>query len=83
MAINLEEAIRKLLEFKSIIKIGTDELRGLSAGTISEEDYEADLLSLASAIEQSCGLSGAQFKSTLPPRKSPIKFCKVKTLLHI
>ncbi len=65
MAINLEEAIRKLLEFKSIIKIGTDELRGLSAGTISEEDYEADLLSLASAIEQSCGLSGAQFKSTL------------------
>lgn len=65
MATNIEEAIKKLLEFKAIVKIGTDEFRGLSAGTIAEENYESDLLKLATTVEQSCGLSGADFKSAL------------------
>lgn len=65
MIANVEEAVKKILAFKSIVKIGTDELKGLSAGTVTEESFESDLLTTALTIQNSCGLKDAGFTSEL------------------
>lgn len=65
MIANVEDVVKKILTFRSIVKIGTDELTGLSAGTITEENFESDLITTALAIQNSCGSKDVGFKSDL------------------
>ena len=43
LAESMEAAVKKLLEFKAIVRKGTEELRGLSAGLVTEESFEKAL----------------------------------------
>ena len=65
MATNVEAAINKLLEFRSIIQVGTDEMRGVSAGTIAEETFSKEIYELAAALNATAASEGFKFSSNI------------------
>lgn len=65
MVSNIEAAIGKLLEFRSIIQAGTDEMRGVCAGTISEEAFSKEIYELAAALNATATREGFGFSSSI------------------
>lgn len=65
MTSNIIEATKRLLTFKSIVRCGTEELTGLSAGTVAEENFESDLVQVALAMEQTWGVTDTNVKAEL------------------
>lgn len=62
---NIEEVIKKIIEFKEIVKNGTDQLKGVSAAIVTEENFEKELLELASNINSKLGLGDFQLSGNL------------------
>lgn len=65
MTSNLEEAIKKIIEFKEIVKSGTSQLKGISAITVTEENFESELLELAANVNFNLSSSGVEYNSSL------------------